>query len=325
MPSTLSSPSSPVPAAFAALPPGATVAIVAPAGPAPAERLAAVPALLTAQGWQARIYPGCHAGHPSLGFLAAPDAQRLADLQAALADPGVAAIWCLRGGHGSARLLPHLDLAAVRAAAKPLIGYSDITALFALWAQAGVPALHAPMPASDLLLPGQVAEAQADAAALFAVLREGLAEGALLAPELQPGAWRLHGAGDGRATGRLFGGNLAVLAALCGTPWEPRLRDGEGGLLFIEDVGEAPYRVDRLLLQLRLAGVLDGLAGVLVGRFSEADDATPVLQDQLGALGLPVLAGWPSGHGRPNRPLPLGLRATLDVAAGTLRLHGAAA
>ncbi|MDT7836812.1 S66 peptidase family protein [Aquabacterium sp. OR-4] len=295
-----------------ALAPGATLAIIAPAGPAAAERVAAVPALLQAQGWQARLYPGCHARHPAHEFLSGPDAQRLADLQAAFADPQVDAVWCLRGGHGSARLLPAMDVAQLARRPKLLIGYSDITALHLLLDRLGWPTLHAPMPASDLLLPGR----EADAQALFTRLRQGWSAGEVLAPPLLPGAWRV----PGTVQGRLLGGNLSLLAALCGTPWQPRT---EGALLFIEEVGEPAYRIDRCLLQLRLAGLLEQAAGFVLGSFTDGAavaDTEAVLREHLAGLGKPVLAGWPTGHGSPHQPLPLGVAARLDSAAGTLTL-----
>lgn len=285
-------------------PPGATIAIVAPAGPADEARCAAVPALLQDQGYVARLYPSCAARG---GYLAGSDAARLADLHAALADPSVAAIWCLRGGYGSGRLLAQIDTELLRRHAKPLVGYSDITALHALWFQQGLLALHAPMPASDLVLPGR----EADAAALFDWLAHGLRRGAVLRPELAANALQQGGV----ARGRLVGGNLSLLAALCGTPWQPDVR---GALLFIEDVSETLYRVDRLLLQLRHAGLLQAAAGFVLGSFTEEDDPTPLLAAELLPLGKPVLGGWPAGHGTPNRPLPLGALVRLDARAGSL-------
>ena len=309
------------------LPPGALIAVVAPAGPAAARRVARVPALIEAQGWRARVYPGCVARS---GFLAGPDALRLADLQAAITDPAVAAVWCLRGGYGSGRLLPALAAArlveVLRAWPKPLIGYSDITALHALLDGAGLLALHAPMPASDLLLPGR----EADAAALFGLLRDGLAAGTCwaLPPLVPPGlaASPATDAGDeglplrvpGIARGRLQGGNLSLMAALCGTPWQ---LNTTGRLLFIEEIGEPPYRIDRLLGQLGQAGLLAAAAGFLLGSFTEAEPPWAVLREHLCALGKPVLGGWPAGHGTPNRPLPLGALATLDAGAGTLTIE----
>lgn len=290
---------------------GDLVGIVAPAGPAAPESVAAVEALFAAQGLRARLYPSCHARDPRHGFLAGDDARRLADLHAAFADPQVQAVCCLRGGHGSLRLLDRIDGALLRANAhKPFVGYSDITALHALRVREGLAGLHAPMPASDWVHPG----GEGDAEALFAWLKRAVPRGTCLAPALAEGAWRV----PGRASGRLVGGNLSLVAALLGTPWALR---GDDAILFLEDVCEAPHRVDRLLTQLRLAGLLAAVRGVLLGSFTEGGgDATEVLREHLGALGKPVLAGWPAGHGRPNRPLPLGLRATLDADAGTLTL-----
>jgi len=324
---------------------GDTVAVVAPAGPARPEQLALVEPLFARFGLQARLYPSCRARHPVHDYLAGDDALRLADLHAALADPAMQAVFCLRGGYGCTRLLEGIDTALVRAQGhKPLVGYSDITALHALWQREGVLSVHAPMPASDLVRDG----AHGDAQALFALLMQApaagpgstrepaseLAHGVAYglapeperepergpapesAPELLPGAWRLPGAEGGRVSGRLLGGNLSLVAALAGTPWQI---DTRGAILFLEDVSEAVYRVDRLLVQLRQAGALRAARGFLLGSFTEDDDPTPVLREHLGGLGKPVLFGWPAGHGRPNRPLVLGARVTLDVAAGSLR------
>jgi muramoyltetrapeptide carboxypeptidase len=295
---------------FAALPPGSLIGVIAPAGPVEPERLALVPALYGQFGYRCRIYPGCT---QRLGYLAGTDSQRLADLHAALADDTVAALHAIRGGYGCMRILDGVDLQLLRRKPKLLIGYSDLTALHALWARAGLPSLHAPMAASDLLLPGR----QTDGAALFTLLQAGLRAGDVLAPALQPAG--LHA--PGAAEGRLIGGNLSLVAALLGTPWA---WDAQGALLFLEDVNEDLYRVDRLLTQLRLAGVLDAAAGFILGSFTEATAPTELLRQMLlphcAASGKPLLAGWPSGHGTPNRPLPLGLRARLDADAGTLTL-----
>lgn len=292
--------------AFPALPAGSLIAVVAPAGPVDAERVARVPAVYEAFGFRCRLYPGCAMQQ---GYLAGPDAQRLADLHAALGDDEVAAIHALRGGYGCLRILAGVDPALVRRARKPLIGYSDLTALHALWAREGVPSLHAPMAASDLIRP----EREADRQAFFDVMRDGLPAGTVLAPELLPGGLRVPGV----ATGRLVGGNLSLVSTLLGTPWA---WDARGALLFLEEVGEATYRVDRLLAHLRLAGVLDAAAGFVLGTFTEADDPAAELRDAFQHLGKPVLGGWPSGHGTPNRPLPLGVMATLDATAGTISL-----
>jgi muramoyltetrapeptide carboxypeptidase len=292
---------------------GALVGVIAPAGPVDPAVLPAVEALYARHGWRARLYPSCRARHPALPYLAGTDAERLADLHAALADDEVAAIHCVRGGYGAMRLLPAIDTALVRRSPKLLIGYSDITALHALWAAEGLASLHAPMPASDLIRPGRAD----DEAAWAALLKAGLPAGQVLAPELEPGE-PVH---PGVAEGVLIGGNLSLVAALCGTPWA---WNPHGAILFLEDVSESLYRVDRYLQQLLLAGVLQAAAGIVLGSFTESEAPEALLHERLlplcRAAGKPLLGGWPAGHGTPNRPLPLGLRVRLDAGAGTLTL-----
>lgn len=288
---------------------GDLIGVIAPAGPATAERVALVAPLFARFGLRTRLYPSCHARHAQHDFLAGDDTLRAADMHAAFADDDVHAVFCLRGGWGSPRLLEHIDAALLRGHIKPFIGYSDITALHALLQREGLVSFHAPMPASDLVLDG----AEDDAAALFALLMQPLRAGHVFAPALLPGAWHVGGV----ATGRLVGGNLSLIASLCGTPWAI---DARGAVLFIEDVSEALYRVDRLLTQLRHCGVLDAAAGFLLGSFTEDADPAAVLREHLASLGKPLLAGWPAGHGRPNRALPLGALVTLDAAAATLTL-----
>jgi muramoyltetrapeptide carboxypeptidase len=244
----------------------------------------------------------------------------LADLHAALADDEVLALHCLRGGYGSMRLLDGINLDLLRRKPKLLIGYSDITALHALWAREGLPSLHAPMPASDLIKPGR----EADADALFQMLKQGLQAGDVMAPPLNINARNdgLHA--PGQATGVLIGGNLSLVAATLGTPWAWTVDAAQGAILFLEDINEEVYRIDRLLTQLRLSGLLDAVAGVLLGSFTEATSPTPLLQQMLATpcqrAGKPLLAGWPTGHGTPNLPLPMGLPVRLDATAGTLTM-----
>lgn len=293
-----------------ALPQGATIGLIAPAGPPRPETLPRVPALLEAHGFKAKLMPGV-AGPSHLGYLAADDATRLADLHAAFADPEVDAVMCLRGGYGCARLLDRIDTALLRRNPKLLVGFSDISSLIGLLDGLGLPSLHAPMPSSNLLEPGS----EDDARALFEGLHRGLRRGDLIAPTgLVP-----HALNRGEAaSGRLIGGNLAVFTALLGTPWAPR---AQGALLFLEDVDEAPYRVDRLLAQLRHAGVLETVAGFLLGGFTGTDEPVDaVLADYLLPLGKPVLAGWPSGHQSPNIALPMGLPLRMNVLERRLEL-----
>lgn len=301
----------PTPTAFPgypALPPGSLIGVVAPAGPVDPERVAQVPVLYERHGYRCRVYPGCL---QRTGYLAGSDDTRLADLHAALADDEVSAIHALRGGYGCMRLIDRIDVELLRNKRKLLIGYSDLTALHALWAREGLPSLHAPMPASDMLQPGR----DADTDAVFALLRNGLQSGDVLAPALQ--ATDLHV--PGRAEGRLIGGNLSLVAGLLGTPWA---WDAQGALLFLEDIHEDLYRVDRLLTQLRLAGVLGAVNGFLLGSFTEATAPTELLRSMLMPLGKPLLAGWPTGHGTPNRPLPMNVAVALDSTAGTLTMRG---
>jgi muramoyltetrapeptide carboxypeptidase len=296
---------------FNTLPPGALIGVIAPAGPAQPEALAAVPALYESFGYRARIFPGCT---HSTGYLAGDDSVRLADLHAALADDELAAIHCMRGGYGAMRLLDRIDTTLLRAHPKLLIGYSDITALHALWALHGLPSLHAPMATSDLIRPGH----ETDAQALFALLQDGLRAGTVLAPTLlpsDPNSPRLCVPGSVR--GRLIGGNLSLVACLLGTPWAWQT---QGAVLFLEDVSEELYRVDRLLTQLRLAGVLGAVAGFVLGSFTESESPDALLREFLLPLGKPVLGGWPSGHGTPNLPLPMGVMVEMDAQAGTLKV-----
>lgn len=297
------------------LPPGSLIGVIAPAGPVEPDRLEPVAPMFAAMGYRVRLYPGCALRRD---YLAGDDAARLADLHAAFADDEVAAIHCLRGGYGAMRLLDRIDLGLVRARPKLLIGYSDITALHALLARAGLPSLHAPMAASDIAPSGR----EADREALFALLRQGLVAGDMLAPALDATSATADLRSGGVAEGRLVGGNLSLVAALAGTPWAWRLR---GAIVFLEDVNEEPYRVDRCLTQLRLGGALQAAAGFVLGSFTQGESPAPVLRELLLAhcrrAGKPLVGGWPSGHGTPNRPLPLGLRVRLDGDAGTMTLR----
>jgi muramoyltetrapeptide carboxypeptidase len=299
--------------ALTPVPRGSLIAVVAPAGPVSAAELAHVSALFERYGYRCRIYPGCSltcAGPADAGidYLAGDDSVRLADLHAALADDSVAAIYSVRGGYGCMRLLPGIDAALVKRARKPLVGYSDVTALHGLWLREGVASLHAPMPVSDMLKPGR----QADTDAAFAALQQGFASGQVLAPALEaaPG---LHV--PGIAEGPLIGGNLSLVAAVLGTPWAWQ---AQGAVLFLEDINEELYRVDRLVTQLHLAGVLGAVSGIVLGSFTEEASPHALLRELLLPLNKPLLAGWPTGHGTPNQPLPMGVRVRLDAGTGTL-------
>lgn len=280
---------------------GARIALVAPAGPfdrAAFERGVARLSTRYEVWHQASIVE-------RLGFLAGSDERRLAELQAALADDTVDAVVAVRGGYGSTRLLPALDPDALSRRPKLLVGFSDITALHALWARARVGSLHAPMVAA--LGQGDDTQLQAWFSATEGKLPAALSGLECIAP--------------GRAEGRLLGGNLAVLCALLPTPYAPPL---DGAVLFLEDVGERPYRIDRMLTTLEHSGVLSRVAAVVLGQFTDASpgpDGTSVgsvLLRRLRPLGVPVLGGLPAGHVDDNLPLPFGRRVVVDADAGTL-------
>ena len=240
-------------------------------------------------------------------YLAGPDADRAADLTAAIAGDA-AAIWALRGGYGTLRTLDHVELTPLARRPKAFIGFSDNTVVHLALHRLGVVSFHGPH-AGYRHFPPPVE------AAFRAVLMEDRPAGAPPQGHRTP-----HALVAGTAEGPLVGGDLALLGAVCGTPYQP---DARGAILFIEDVDEPAYRVDRLLTQLRLAGVLDGIAGVAVGDLTPPRDGEEseaevrdVVREILEPLGVPVVAGLPIGHGTENWTIPLGVRARLDAGAG---------
>ena len=285
------------------VPAGSRVALVAPAGPlripSDIDRALHNCRLL---GWEPVL--GEHAREKHTYF-AGHDDERLADLNDALRDDSIDAVWCLRGGYGAMRLLDGLDYAALRTRPKVLIGYSDITAFHcAVATRCGLSSIHGPTARSTLT--------DFSAKSLrAAVLRDGDPCG------MAPKARTLHG---GRARGHLMGGNLALLAALHGTPYQPRY---EGSILVLEDVNEAPYRIERMLLQLRLSGALQSCAAIAFGAFTNTGEKDSglggvrpldvVLQEAADRAGVPTISGIPMGHIDDQWSLPLGARAELDA------------
>ncbi len=281
------------------LAPGARVAVVAPAGVHNVARLEAGLDIARAHGVQLELVPDLLAPHR---YLAGNDAHRLRQLTDVLTDPAWDAVWISRGGYGVTRLLP--ILAFDQLVAKPIIGFSDVTALFCALHPLGLgPLIHGPVVHS---LPGTNA---ASTAHLFAMLA-----GHSPAP-LVGDSWV-----EGHAQGPVVGGNLCLLAALCGTPWQ---LDVSGCILVLEEVGEPAYRVDRMLQQLLSAGGLRGVRGIALGQFERCrvpERATwtlqQVLTEQLSPLGVPVVGNLPIGHGPSNYAFPWGVNAR--VGAGTL-------
>ncbi len=284
--------------------PGDTVAVVAPCGPVDPDRLARGVRVLEGLGLEVRTGPGVLRRR---GYLAGTDAERAADLTWAWCDPDVRAVLCARGGYGATRLLDLLDWAELRAARpRILLGSSDVTALHRAFAERlGVATCFGPMPACATISDPEGPEPRS-----LAALRAALFAGG--APEPITGTEVLV---PGRARGPLTGGNLALLAALCGTPYAMR---AEGHIVLLEDIREHPYRIDRMLTQLLQAGCLDGAAGIALGSWVECGDALPVLAERLAPLGVPVIAGLPIGHGTPQLTVWFGTEATIDAESCSL-------
>lgn len=284
--------------------------VVAPSGPVDPERLARGVGVLEGLGFRVRV---SDAVARRAGYLAGPDQARLADLQGLLDDPSVRAVFCARGGYGSQRIVPHLDWTGLRRAPKVVVGYSDATALLLAVVRAIGTAVHGPMVAADL------------ACGLDEPSRERLSR-LLGDPEYRWEDSLPTGVRPGRAAGRLLGGCLSVLAATAGTAHAP---DTRGAVLFLEDVNEQAYRLDRLLLQLRQSGMLDGVAGVVFGTLDGCkpyEGVTPldVVRDHFAESPYPVAFGLPAGHSMAganvtNLALPLGVRVEIDTEHGRLR------
>ena len=280
------------------LSPGSQVAVIAPAGPF--DRPSFEKGLAVVQRRYAPSFdPGIFSTHR---YLAGDDARRLQELRAATAKE---AIFCARGGYGAHRLIRSLKAGDVRPQA--LVGFSDITALHALWQCAGYRSLHAPVLTQLGNQPAEVVER------LFATLESEKP------PPPLAGAGAL---GSGTVEGPLLGGNLSVFSRLVGTPFMPSL---DGCVLLVEDVGERPYRLDRMFMHLKLGGVLEQLAGFALGDFTGCDekDAAYGPLDVLGELiaqtGKPCVHGLPIGHGAVNQPVVLGARVRLDTANNQLQ------
>jgi muramoyltetrapeptide carboxypeptidase len=296
---------------------GQTLGIVAPAGPVNRERFERGVARL-GDAFTLRVADSVLAPHPAgvPSYLAASDDARAGELDAMLRDPDVRAILLARGGYGLMRILPRLDGDALRRDPKPIIGFSDGTALLA-WAHAnGVRGVHGPMVVQlGSLDDGQVAH-----------LIELITSPA--APGVRP--WQLAAHGVGRVRGPLLTGNLTLVSMLVGTPWALPL---PGALLAIEEVGERPYELDRYLTQLALTGALADVRALIAGELTRCVDASPptgmadppdaalqTIIERARALGLPLAAGAPIGHGERNEAVPFGADSILDLDAGTLEI-----
>jgi muramoyltetrapeptide carboxypeptidase len=285
--------------------------LVAPAGPLDPARIETSAERCRVMGFEPVPGPGVDARDR---FFAGDDAHRLAGLQAAFDDPAIDAVWALRGGYGTLRLLDALSLARQWRDPIPFIGFSDNTSIHVRHEALGVVSFHGPHPGAEW-------PAETEAAFLRAVSVPA-ALGALPTRPSDPSPRTLV---PGTAEAPLAGGNLAILAAMCGTRHALR---AHGRILVLEDVGEPAYRVDRMLWQLRTSGVTDGIVGLACGRFTGASgdvhSILDVLAEHARSLGVPAVVDLPFGHVEHNVTLPLGCEARLDADAATLAVTQAA-
>lgn len=297
---------------------GDTIALIAPASVPEREKIARAIARYEEMGFRVKTYGDIYR---RWGYLAGDDEARAEELMQAVADPEVAAIFPTRGGTGITRLLDVLDYSVFRRHPKILAGFSDITALHAaLQSQAGWVTFHSPHPNDGIGTEDGFPDLTARTfwRALLAenyISREKPGYEVPLTEEERSKVTILSG---GKAQGRLVGGNLSLVAALLGTPYE---FDMTGNILFLEDVGEAPYRVDRMISQLRLSGKLEVLNGIVLGQFTDCEPAPgkpsltlrEIFADYFGGLGIPVIENFPTGHTHENTTLPLGVEVELDA------------
>lgn len=307
----------------AKLSPGDTVGLVLPASMAfEGSRIDLAREQLEAIGFEVRL--GAHARNRH-GYFAGTDHQRAEDVNAMFADDGVDGIFCYTGGWGTPRILPLLDFELIRSNPKVIIGYSDITALVnAIHQETGLVTFHGPVAASHIR-PWTLEQ-------LRRVVMSSDPIGTLSNPEkdedeLVNREFRILTIRGGRSRGKIVGGNLTLLAALMGTPWEV---ETEGAILMLEDIREEYYRVDRMLTQLAQGRKFDQVAGVVFGYCTKCPVEAPsfsfeeILRDHLAPLGVPAMAGFAFGHLSKMLTLPIGLEATLDADAGTLTIEAAA-
>lgn len=304
----------------AALEEGSTIALIAPGSPIGDEKIKVATENMLKLGLVVKEGRNVRAKR---GYFAGTDEQRLADLHWAFSDPEIDGIWCLRGGYGCGRLLPNIDYDLIRRNPKLLIGYSDITALhLAIHSHTGLVTFHGPVAASEY--PDNTTNNAK------AVLWQGKKGHVVSLPaesdELPGPEYKPVVIAPGQAEGPLVGGNLALLSALVGTAYSPSYR---GKIVFIEDIGEQPYRIDRMLIQLFQGTDLAQAAGIILGVFNDCQPKSgsipslsleEALHDNFAHLGIPVAYGFPFGHVPYNVTLPYGIMAALDTEQGTLTL-----
>jgi muramoyltetrapeptide carboxypeptidase len=308
-----------------ALRPGDTIAFVAPAGRLDRARMALARKRLEEQGFKVRVPDDLYRAR---GYLAGSDEARAAELMAAFRDPQVKAVFPGTGNYGTTRMLDLLDYAAIRKNPKIFVGFSDITGLhLALHKRAGLVTFHSPNPMYGLGSPSNLSAFSAEYfwRALLEPAPAGRAADGSYVIEPKPGMPPVKSLAGGVTRGRLVGGNLSLVAALMGTPYEI---ETAGCVLFLEDVGERPYRIDRYLSQLRLAGKFREVRAVILGQFRDCApkpgeaslSLDEVFADYFANLGVPVIANFPAGHATNNATLPLGVMVEVDADRGRVTI-----
>lgn len=289
-----------------ALQAGDTIGIVGPASPVSQSDFSVMQTRLYNMGYNVKFADNALKHY---GTFAGTDEERAADIMAMFHDDAVKAIFCLRGGYGSARILDKLDYEWIQSHPKMLIGYSDITSLHAAFNQkANLVTVHAPM----AIILNNPAMDDYSLEQLTAGIKNNIAIGEVTLPQRM----ELHTVVPGNAQGRIIGGNLTNIAALCGTPYELK---GDGNILFIEETDEYSYKIDRMLQQLYQNGLLTSVNGIIYGDFTDCptDDGdfstNEVLTYYAKLSGKPVIKGLPAGHGKHNMFLPLGVSVTLNA------------
>jgi len=292
----------------ARLEPGARIGIVAPAGPFDEATFGRGTRILQEMGFVVVVPPELL---DARGYLAGSDKRRARFVNQLFADKSIAAIVCARGGYGSIRILPLLDYETIVHNPKVFVGFSDISVLLnVLLDRCGLVTFHGPVVTSLADASKKTRNALVQAIASDARIEIRLPGGTAVKP--------------GLSTGRMCGGNLTVLCHLVGTPYMPEF---SGRILLLEDRGEAPYRIDRMLVHMRLAGCFEDLAGIVLGSFEECgsmDTILDIVSDVFAQHSIPILAGLDVGHGAHNLTVPLGVEATLDADRHVLSYRQAA-
>jgi muramoyltetrapeptide carboxypeptidase len=281
---------------------GDSVGVVAPGSPFDRQKFAEGISIIENLGFHPVF---SHEIFQEKGYLAGSDRHRADMLNEAFTDDAIRAVFCARGGYGALRILDYLDFDLIGSHPKIFMGYSDMSVILnALWLKCHMVSFHGPM------IESLAAADDRTIKSFYETLcgHQRLSVQPQKAAVLQPGSCR----------GRVAGGNLTTLCHLIGTPYQP---DFSGCILLLEDTGEAPYRIDRMLSQMKMAGCFEKIAGIILGSFEKCDniaDIYTVFSDIFSEMQVPILAGFDIGHGQPNITIPFGVDALLDTHSSTL-------